>query len=110
MAIKQLPRPRYQRAFVRWFDENRSSFEIPVRVTKITARGVELKFKNHPDCLTVFLSSDELNVHVNWQGRCWDILISLDAYIAHPPDGYQCKLCMDDHPESATLFPSREAL
>jgi hypothetical protein len=38
------------------------------------------------------------------------MLISLDAYIARAAGGYQCQLCLSDHPESPELFPSREAL
>lgn len=110
MSIKHLPRPRIQRAFVRWFNDNRSRFEVPVRLTKITAKGVELHFINYPDCISVWLSSDELGVNVKWQGDYWDALFDMDLYPCHTPDGYKCEFCVPDNGESATLFPSREAL
>ncbi|MDP2805775.1 MAG: hypothetical protein Q8O24_07510 [Gallionellaceae bacterium] len=110
MPKKRLLRPRIQRAFVRWFNENRTRFEVPIRLTRITANGVELRFQNYPDCLSVRLSSKELNVHVKWQGQWWDMLISLDAWVFHTPGGYKCNCCWDDSEEPATIFPSREAL
>jgi len=110
VSIKRLPRPRIQRAFVLWFNENRTRFEVPIRLTKITAKGVELHFHNYPDCLTVWLSSDALSVNVEWQGDWWDRLVDLDAYLYHTHGGYRCRFCVVDNGESAVLFPSREAL
>lgn len=110
MSIKHLPRPRIQRAFVRWFNENYTCFMVPILISKITAKGVELHFHNYPDCLSVWLSSDEISVHVEWQGEYWDALFDMDLYPCHTPDGYKCEFCVSDNGESATLFPSREAL
>ena len=110
MFIKHLPRPCIQRTFVRWLDKNRTRFEVPVHIRKITADSVNLTFQGYPDCLSVSLSAYELNVHVNWQGRWWDMLISLDAWAFHTLGGYKCKCCWIDYGESATNFPSRESL
>jgi hypothetical protein len=110
MSIKRLPRPRIQRAFVQWFNENRTRFEVPIRLTKFSAKGMELHFLNFPDCLFVRISSEELAVHVKWQGEYWDILIDLDAYPVHTPAGYKCKCCAHDGNESATIFSNREVL
>ncbi len=76
---KKLPRPRIQRAFVRWFRESHNRFAVPVRLTKISAEGILLNFPNHPDCLSVWLSRWGFNVSVDWRGVNWDRLISLDA-------------------------------
>jgi len=110
MTIKRLPRPRIQRAFVRWFNKNRIRFEVPIHLTKISANGIELHFHNYPDCLSVWLSSDALGAHVEWQGEYWDNLIDLDAYLCHTPSGYTCEFCGPDGSESVALFSSREAL
>ncbi len=105
MRIKRLPRPRNQRAFVRWFAENYPRFAVPVRISRITAKSVTLIFPGYPSCLSVSLCAHDLNVDVNWQGIHWDMVISLDAYMARTANGYQCKLCIT--PE---MFPSRESL
>lgn len=110
MSIKRLPRPQIQRCFMRWLKENNARFEVPLILTKITAKGVELHFQNYPDCLSVWLSHKEINVHVQWQGEWWDMLISLDAWSYHTSGGYKCNCCWDDRGKSATIFPSREAL
>jgi len=110
MSIKHLPRDCIQRAFLFWFKENHTRFEVPLSLTKITAKSMELRFHKYPDCLSVWLSNDELRVHVEWQGEYWDALISLDAYPFHMPDGYKCELCVPDCGESSVLYPSREAL
>jgi len=103
---KKLPRPRIQRAFVRWFRENHTRFAVPVRLSKITAKGILLNFPNHSDCLSVWLSSWNLSVHVEWQGVNWDMLISLDANPEPVPGGYRCRCCS----ESDRVWPNRESL
>ncbi len=110
MSVKHLRRPRIQRAFMHWFNENHTRFAIPIRVTKITAKGVELRFQNYPDCLSVVLSSDELAVHVEWLGERWDRIIDLDVWAYHTRGGYKCRCCWDERGESAEIFPNLEAL
>ena len=100
------PRPRIQRAFLSWFRENRSRFIVPIQITKVSHKGIGLKFPDHPDCLLVWLSRFGLNVHVQWQGIWWDMLISLDS-CPHPgPGGYRCPLTID----SVEIWPTREDL
>jgi hypothetical protein len=53
--ILTLPRrsPRYQRAFVRWFQANHSRFLVPVNLKKINAKTVIVQFTKlvqHPFC------------------------------------------------------------
>ena len=110
MKIKHLPRPHNQRAFVSWLAENYTRFSVSVRINRITATSVTLIFPDYPACLSVSLCEHSLNVVVDWQGLNWDMLISLDAYIARTVNGYQCQLCIVDDTESPQLFPSREAL
>lgn len=100
------PRPRIQRAFVRWFRENHNRFAVPVRLTKITGKGILLNFPKHPDCLSVWLSRWDLSVHVTWQEVWWDMLISLDAFPEQVPGGYRCRL----HLNFDEIWPTREAL
>ena len=103
---RHLPRPRIQRAFVRWFRENHNHFAVPVRLTKITTKGILLNFPDHPDCLTVWLSRWDLSVHVTWQDLGWDMLISLDACPEPVPGGYRCRLNLN----FVEIWPNRETL
>ncbi len=108
--MRYVPRPRIQRAFVRWLRGSRARFVVPVCLTKISKRNVELHFLNYPDCLSVSLSRDEINVHVNWLGDFWDMLVSLDVHAFRTQGGYKCEFCKHDYGESIALFTSREAL
>jgi hypothetical protein len=110
MPVKHLPRPRIQRTFVRWFEKNRCNFEIPIQIKQITAKNVKLVFSGLQNILSVSVSAYELNVYVNWQGQMLDVLISLDVYMRHTPDGYKCKCCCDSVGATAAVFTSREAL
>jgi len=103
-------RPRIQRAFESWFKKNGTRFAVPLRVTKIEGKGMELRFDNYPDCLSVWLSSNELAVHINWQGEWWDMIIDLDVWPCDARGGYKCKDCLVEPGESAVIFPTREAL
>jgi hypothetical protein len=107
---QHLRRPRIQRAFEHWFKNNNTRFAVPVFVTKISGKGIELRFQNYPDCLSVWLGLFSLSVHVNWQGHWWDMLMDLDASIITTHDGYKCELCLFQHGNSAKIFPSKEAL
>lgn len=110
MNKQHLRRPRIQRAFESWFKKNSTRFAVPILLTKITSRGIKLRFHNYPDCLSVWLSSNELAVHVDWQGEWWDMIIDLDVWPYHTRGGYKCKCCLVEPGESAVIFPSREAL
>lgn len=103
---KKLPRPRIQRAFVRWFRENHTRFAVPVRLSKITAIGILLTFPQHPDCLSAWLSRWSLSASVDWRGMCWDLLISLDSCPEPVPGGYRCRLNM----KFVESWPTREAV
>jgi len=113
-SVKYLPTDCIQRAFLRWLNENRAHFMVPLRLTKISAKGLELHFQNYPGCLSVALSfwgSDYgLRVEVKWQGQPWDALIDFDVSPYIVPGGYKCMQCVHEKGESATLFSSSEAL
>jgi hypothetical protein len=109
-SIKYLPRDCIQRVFLRWLNENRTSFNVTFRLGKITSECVELHFNNYPGCLSACLSRVGLGVYVEWEGQPWDALIDYDAYMHQVSGGYKCDLCVHENGESAELFPTREAL
>lgn len=105
MSPKRQARPRIQRAFLRWFQENRFRFNVQIELSQITDKGIRLRFPAYPDVLSVWLSRWDLSVCVDWQGEFWDMLISLDAIPEASPAGYRCTLC-----ENGSTWSSREAL
>jgi len=106
MSPKRQARPRIQRAFLRWFQENRCRFNVRIELSQITDKGIRLRFPEYPDVLSVWLSRWDLSVCVDWQGESWDMLISLDAIPEASPSGYRCTLCEN----AASTWSSREAL
>ena len=112
MSLKNLPQHSIQRTFLRWFNEYRKCFYVSLSLSKITAEAIELKFNNFPDCFVVRVTSDELAVHVYWEGEWWDMIIDLDAWIYPTHAGYKCRCCYDDENknESFPTFPTEAAL
>jgi hypothetical protein len=102
-----LPRrsPRYQRAFVRWFQANHSRFLVPVNLKKINAKTVVAQFTNHPDCLLISLNDWSLGVWVIWFGGVWDKLMDSDVHPVKTRGGYRCGACVP----SNQVWPSLEA-
>lgn len=109
-SIKYLSRDCIQRAFLRWINENRSHFKVPIQLAEVSAKGAKFHFHNYPDCLTVWLANDALRVAVDWKGKPWDVIFDMDLYPRQTPDGFKCTLCEAEDGEPATLFPTREAL
>lgn len=127
MNIKCHPaRPRIQRAFIHWLNKNRTRFEVPILLSKISADGIELRFQDCPDCLSVWLSrDDQLEIHVSWRGMLWDRMKKMWAPVqrwnrfAHRSspqlrhekshrEGYVCGFCL--HECYVDIFSSPEAL
>ena len=110
MNKQHLRRPRIRRAFDIWYKNNSSSFAVPILFKRNNAQGIELRFDNYPDCLSVGLSNDELAVHVEWQGEWWDMIIDLDVWYRKTRGGYLCECCLYEHGETVPVFPSIEAV
>ena len=110
MNKQHLRRPRIHRAFVRWLKKNSTRFAVPLRVTKVKGKGMELRFDNYPDCLSVWLSKDVIAVHVVWQGKWWDMIIYRKILPAYKRGGFICECCFVEPGESVVIFPTREAL
>ena len=69
-------RPRIQREWLRWLSENRQRFAVPVRITKRTDRWIEMAFVGANPILSATLTRWEINIAVEWQGECWDLVES----------------------------------
>jgi hypothetical protein len=96
-------RPHFQRAFVEWLKFNASRFLVSVRISCVNSQGVALCFPDHPPYLAVWLDQAGLNVSVEWQGECKDLLLSLDAVPQFEHGIYRCSLCVDADQSWPTL-------
>lgn len=108
MARKQPKvRRRIHRAFLKWLQENRHHFLVPIDIKHRTDRTIELSFAGYHPCLSACLSSWCINVPAIWQGQCWDLLCSFESSPSPVTGGYHCLLCS---PENRRIFSSRDAL
>ncbi len=101
------PRPRIQRAFLRWLGEHKDDFKARPMAPRRTDEFIYLSFHGVTAQVTAALTRSEINVEACEQGECWDLLLSLDVSPQRITDGYECSLCL---PEAKTVYPSREAL
>lgn len=102
-----LPRPRIQRAFVRWFAERRRQFVVPIRLVRRTRKGIEIEMPGFGGAVHGFLNSYAIDVVVSWQGEVIDLLQSFEATPRRSGDGYLCGLCL---PEHVKIYPDRDSL
>jgi hypothetical protein len=124
--------PSPQKAFLQWFSETAPRFAVPVQIKEPNDRlgstiqdrtedagSLHLEFTGNP-ALSAALINSEINITVEWQGECWDFLLSLDVLPKETADGYVCGYCLSampsdsrsagTKPEERTIFPSLEAL
>ena len=97
--------PKFQRAFFRWFESNKSRFSIPVRLKLFKGAKVKIEFKNHPECLRITANESNLGVRVYWNGEPWDGLLELDVspVKTRDGDGFSCRLCLDQEKKWSSL-------
>ena len=100
-------RRRLHRAFLQWYSASRGRFLIDLEVLKRTDGHIEIGFCKISRVLTATLSSNGLDVVIEWQGTCWDLLRCFDADPEPVPGGYVRGLCPAD---GRPIFTSRDDL
>ena len=100
-------RPRIQRAFIYWLQENKHRFNVPVQIARRTDRTIELAFDGLHPAFSGCLNSRGIEIYVNWQGLTWDTLYSIEVEPSVTAVGYHCKWF---YPEYQQLYINREAL
>lgn len=101
------PRPRIQRVLLHWLQESRPRWQTAPRVSKRTAKAVELAFPAFDPRVRAVLTREGIDVCVIVDGECWDILWSLDVTPVRTRHGYVCGQC--DVPLQQ-CYPDRESL
>lgn len=104
--MTKLPRRRIQRAFIKWWRENRLRFLVPVHIEALTGRLIRLRFGIHHGWVSATLTDNDFNVSVEVSGVHQDILLFLDSCPVRTSHGHVCSFCE----QPAKFWPTREAL
>lgn len=109
-------RPRIQRAFIAWYQAHKKEWRRPLSLLSrkddemsFTLQGLnpnlciylhDWKFGNYRD-------AREFGISVNWQGQCWDVLMSYMILPARSHHGYYHRFTL---PDDRQIYSSRETL
>ena len=78
----------FRAEFLAWLRDAAARFAKPVRAEADTPFTTRLHVPGLQPALDIVLSGDtDINVWVMWEGRCWDILASMDVYPSMLRDG-----------------------
>jgi hypothetical protein len=95
-----------QRTFIRWFEERRHAFDVPVHLGRRTDRTLRIVVEGAPPALDFVLQMDGPQVFVNLKGQSWDWILWGEICPKKVPGGYICTL--DEEP--CTVYLSRESI
>ena len=109
-------RPRIQRAFFTWLIQNWHRLAFDLLIEGRTDHFINFSFIGVNRAISAALTTYEINVSVEWNDECWDLLLSLESSPRRGRTGYFCKCCLDYFRETnpgeefTRIFPSREAV
>jgi hypothetical protein len=106
-AYPDLTLATVQHAFFEWLDTARPRLKIPMELRALTGRQIELAFVGINSAIGATLTTRELSVFVEWEGRIWDFFRCFDVWPRLAIGGYICEHC---RPEQRTIFPCMQAL
>jgi hypothetical protein len=98
-----------QRAFVAWFEEARSRLTVAIKVGCSTHDFTEFSFAlANPVLIGSLATCGDLVISAEWEGECWDFLLSEEVRPALSQEGFVCSLCEQEGKHR--IFPTLEAL
>jgi len=100
-------RPRFQRCFLQWLEEERHRLLVQPRVIRRKDKCLELAFSGLTPTITFNVTVGEINVFVEWSGVFWDLLYTETVSFVRSGGVYICSVGQF---EATTTYPSREAL
>jgi hypothetical protein len=106
-AYPDLTLATVQHAFFEWLDTARPRLKIPMELRALTGRQIELAFVGINSAIGATLTTRELSVFVEWEGRIWDFFRCFDVWPRLAIGGYICEHC---RPEQRTIFPCMHSL
>lgn len=95
-------RRKIHRAFYQWYCGIQK--ELQLECVKHRDNYLVMQMPGLNSVISFVLTAWEINVAVEWQGQCWDLLIAFDAWPKHASEGYYCSLCDED---SRVFYPNR---
>ena len=103
------PLPDLQTAFLAWLDEARPRLAVAIDIQRSTPEVIEFSFEVvNPVLVGALTGRGDLGVSVEWEGECWDFLLSLEVRPRKTAGGFVCSFC---EPEGKhRIFPNVEAL
>ena len=72
-------RPRIQRAFFSWLIQNRHRLAFDLLIEGRTDHFINFSFIGVNRAISAALTTYEINVSVEWNDECWDLLLSLKS-------------------------------
>ena len=113
MRTKQMAsiRPRIYREFLRWYQKNRHRFDVPLVLLQRRDRNIKLVFSGVSSVIYAsFGRCDDyanLLVMVEWDGKVWDLPLSLHTLVRRSDEGVICHYHKSD---PMKIYPNRAAL
>ncbi len=103
-------------SFLRWHEESKERFAIPLVGMRRCRRGISMRFSLPNGGLSMTLFGNELIVRADnpfVPFDVWDLLLEFDAAPKALQDGWMCQRCIantDPDKPIPTVYPSRDAL
>ena len=98
-----------QRAFLAWIEESRSRLAIAICIGQSTPEVTEFTFVvANPVLIGSLTACGDLVISAEWEGECWDFLLSEEVRPALSQEGFVCSLC--EREGKHRIFPTLEAL
>lgn len=102
-----MPKSFIQKVFYNWLSKNRASFRFQPVIVKKHKDYIRLRFMGISQKIGCVITPSGLNVYVNHQGKCWDIVADFEVSECKSSEGYYCGFC---EPEKRKFFAAREEL
>lgn len=96
---------RFHLAFANWVRSDLDRF-IPLwGAPDYSVETIKLSVNRFAPHMVIYVSRQGVNVSVEWEDECWDLLYADDISPAKGPmGGWRCSLCLgDDVPEFVTI-------
>lgn len=100
-------RSRIEKAFIGWYREYEKQWQLPLLLLCRKDGQMSFTMQGLSPNICIHLHAWEFGVYAEWQGECWDLLISYSAFSEPTENGYFDIFTMPDYRE---IYPTRERL